>query len=264
MIMSKYCPDGFTPRVAVVLGSGLGDFVSSVRIIGTLDYADVDGMPVSTVSGHAGRFVFGYVEDTPVVLMQGRVHLYEGYSPHEVVFPIRLMRQMGAEVLLLTNAAGGIDPTLKPGSFMALTDHIAQFVPSPLVGPNDEALGTRFPDMSAVYSPELRAEMHRVADGLGIPLSDGVYIQFSGPAYETPAEIRMARVLGASAVGMSTAIEAMAARHCGYTRIGAISCISNYAAGVTDKPLSHDDIKQMAAMVSTSFAALLGNIVKSL
>lgn len=244
------------PRIAIVLGSGLGHFGDCIKVVDTVEYSSIDGFPVSTVNGHAGKFLFGYIGDVPVVAMQGRIHYYEGYSMTDVVLPIRLMCMLGAKKLILTNAAGGINSTFKPGTLMALTDHITSFVPSPLIGPNIEELGVRFPDMTAVYDPELREILKNTAKELDIPLKEGVYIQFTGPAYETPAEIRAARTLGADAVGMSTAVEAMAARHLG-ARICAVSCISNMAAGLNKKPLTHEEVKETADMVADQFQKLI-------
>ncbi len=253
----------FKPRVAVVLGSGLGGFAARTDAVTAIEYATIPHFPKSTVSGHRGRFVFGYVGKTPVVLMEGRVHYYEGYTMEEVVMPIRLMRLLGAETLLLTNAAGGINESFSPCDFMLICDHISSFVPSPLLGRNQEVLGTRFPDMSAVYDRDLQNVIRAAAQDAKIPLREGVYVQASGPQYETPAEIRAFRALGADAVGMSTACEAIAARHAGM-RVGGISCISNMAAGVGDTPLSHEDVKKTADKVETDFAALLNLVLERL
>ena len=214
----------FKPEKAVILGSGLGDYAEKIQIEKIVKYTDIEDFPVSTVQGHKGQFVFGYVKDVPVVLMQGRVHYYEGYSMQDVVLPTRLMGMMGAKKILLTNAAGGVNPSFRPGDFMLITDHITTAVPSPLIGPNIEELGTRFPDMSEVYSKNLQKIIRKSAKDCGIPLQEGVYVQLTGPNYETPAEIRMVRSWGADAVGMSTACEAMAARHMGMEVCG-ISCI---------------------------------------
>ena len=205
----------FQPEAALVLGSGLGNFAETIRIEKTLDYREIDGFPVSTVPGHKGRFIFGYVDDLPVVIMQGRVHYYEGYSMREVTLPIRLMGLMGARVLFLTNASGGVNMGYQAGDFMMIQDHISCMIPSPLIGPNDETLGPRFPDMSDPYDSRLREIIRRTAEAEQIPLKEGVYLQLTGPAYETPAEIRMARAFGADAVGMSTVCEAIAANHMG-------------------------------------------------
>ena len=205
----------FVPKVALVLGSGLGDYGDSIQIEQVLDYHDIDGFPVSTVQGHKGRFLFGYVENVPVVIMQGRVHYYEGYPISDVVLPTRLMKMMGAEVLFLTNAAGGVNFDFQAGDFMMITDQISNFVPSPLIGPNEEKLGMRFPDMSEIYDKDLQHVIRAAAGELGIALKEGTYVQLSGPNFETPAEVRMCRILGGDAVGMSTACEAVAANHMG-------------------------------------------------
>ena len=253
----------FQPKVALVLGSGLGDFAEQIDVKVEISYQDIQGFPVSTVAGHKGRFVFGYVGEVPVVVMQGRVHYYEGYSMEQVVLPIRLMKMMGADILFLTNAAGGINKQLQPGDFMMNTDHIAEFVPSPLIGENIEELGERFPDMSNVYDITLQNHIKKCAGNLNIPVQQGVYIQFTGPAYETPAEIRMSHILGADAVGMSTACEAMAAKHMGMQVCG-ISCISNMASGISENPLSHKEVQETADRVAPDFKKLVWNIIETL
>ena len=246
----------FRPEAALILGSGLGNFAEKVQIVETLDYKDIEGFPVSTVPGHKGRFLFGYVEDVPMVIMQGRVHYYEGYSMKEVTLPIRLMKLMGAKVLFLTNASGGINTEYHAGDFMLMEDHISSFIPSPLIGPNDEDMGPRFPDMSDVYKKEIREIIRRVAKEEDIPLQEGVYVQFTGPAYETPAEIRMARLLGADAVGMSTVCEAIVANHMGMAVCG-ISCITNMASGILPQPLSHTEVQETADRVAPLFERLV-------
>lgn len=246
----------FTPKAALVLGSGLGDYAEGIRQEAVLNYQDIAGFPRSTVEGHQGRFIFGYVKDVPVVCMQGRVHYYEGYPMSDVVLPIRLMKLMGAEVLFLTNAAGGVNLNYAPGDLMLIRDHISALVPSPLIGPNSNALGPRFCDMSDTYDAALRQIIKKTAEKLEIPLREGVYMQFTGPQYETPAEIRMARALGADAVGMSTACEAVAANHMGMHICG-ISCITNMAAGVTDQPLSHEEVQEMADRTAPLFKKLV-------
>lgn len=257
----------FKPRVALILGSGLGDYAESIKVEATLDYHDIEGFPVSTVPGHKGRFIFGYVEEVPVVIMQGRVHYYEGYPMSDVVLPTRLMKLMGAEVLFLTNAAGGVNYDFSAGDFMLIKDHIASFVPSPLIGANMDELGTRFPDMSAVYDPELRDIIKASAKELNISLQEGVYVQLTGPAYETPTEVKMCRILGGDAVGMSTACEAVAANHM-KMKICGISCISNLACGMTDAPLNHLEVQEVADRVAPLFKQLVTasiiNINKSL
>ena len=246
----------FEPQVALILGSGLGDYAEQVQVEAVLDYHDIEGFPVSTVLGHKGRFVFGYIQNVPVVIMQGRVHFYEGYDIHDVVLPTRLMGMLGAKVLFLTNAAGGMQKGMHAGDFMLITGHISSFVPSPLVGPNIEELGTRFPDMSEVYKKDLQEIIRNTAKNCGIPLKEGVYVQTTGPNYETPEEIRMYRSLGADAVGMSTACEAMAANHMGM-RVCGISCISNLAAGISENPLTHAEIQETADRVAPLFQQLI-------
>ncbi|MCL2056206.1 MAG: purine-nucleoside phosphorylase [Oscillospiraceae bacterium] len=247
----------FVPSAALVLGSGLGDFADTqVKTAASIAYDEIAGFPVSTVSGHRGQFVFGYIGDVPVVVMQGRVHYYEGYPMPDVVLPIRLMGLLGAKTILLTNAAGGINYTFNVGDFMLISDHIGSFIPSPLIGENIDALGTRFPDMSDIYSGELRARIRNAAANLGTPLREGVYAQLTGPQFETPGEIRMLRALGADAVGMSTACEAIAARHMGM-RVCGISCISNLACGLSPVPLTHDEVKETADRVAPLFKKLV-------
>lgn len=253
----------FKPELALVLGSGLGDYAEEIDIVQTIDYAEIEGFPVSTVKGHKGRFVFGYVEKKPIVVMQGRVHYYEGYSMEEVVLPIRLMYLLGAKTLILTNAAGGIRTAFRAGDFMMLTDQIATAVPSPLIGANIEELGTRFPDMSQIYSLSLQEIVRRSAKECEIPLQEGVYVQFTGPNYETPAEIRLARSWGADAVGMSTACEAIAAKHMGMEICG-ISCITNMAAGILDEPLKHEDVQEAADRAAKSFKRLITRIIRNI
>lgn len=246
----------FEPQVALILGSGLGDYAEQIQVEAVLDYHDIEGFPVSTVLGHKGRFVFGYIQNVPVVIMQGRVHFYEGYDMHDVVLPTRLMGMLGAKVLFLTNAAGGMQKGMHAGDFMLITGHISSFVPSPLIGPNIEELGTRFPDMSEVYKKDLQEIIRNTAINCGIPLKEGVYVQTTGPNYETPEEIRMYRSLGADAVGMSTACEAMAANHMGM-RVCGISCISNLAAGISENPLTHAEIQETADRVAPLFQQLI-------
>ncbi len=250
----------FRPKVALVLGSGLGDYADSIRIESVLDYHDISGFPVSTVSGHKGRFVFGYVNDVPVVIMQGRVHYYEGYAMEDVVLPIRLMKMMGAEILFLTNAAGGVNFDFHAGDFMMITDQISNFVPSPLIGPNIEELGERFCDMSQIYNRELCQIIRETARELSIPLQEGTYIQLTGPNFESPKEVKMCRILGADAVGMSTACEAIAANHMGMKTCG-ISCISNLGCGMSDQPLSHEEVKETADKVAPLFKQLITSAV---
>ncbi len=253
----------FVPRVALVLGSGLGNYADNVRIEATIDYADIEGFPVSTAPGHAGRFVFGYVGETPVVCMQGRVHYYEGYAPEDVVLPIRLMARLGAKVLFVTNASGGIATGFKAGDLMLISDHIASFVPSPLRGENIAELGVRFPDMSHIYNEELRNLAREKAVRLSIHLKEGVYVQTAGPQYESPAEINMYRMAGACAVGMSTAVEAIAANHMGMKVLG-ISCVSNLAAGISPTPLSEEEVLEAGRKVADKFTRLVTAVIEDL
>ena len=250
----------FRPRLALVLGSGLGDYAERIEIEASIDYREITDFPVSTVSGHKGRFVFGHIVSVPVVIMQGRVHFYEGYSIEDVVLPERLMHLMGAEILFLTNACGSANPAYQAGDFMLITDHILYSVPNPLIGANIEELGVRFPDMSEVYDPALRKEILAVAKEQGLSLREGVYMQFSGPSFETPAEVKMAHILGADAVGMSTACEAVAGRHSGM-RICGISCISNLGAGLSEEPLSDEDVKVVANRVAPLFKKLVTEVI---
>lgn len=246
----------FKPKVALVLGSGLGDYADSIQVEATLGYHEIKGFPVSTVAGHKGRFVFGYVGDVPVVIMQGRVHYYEGYSMEDVVLPTRLMKMMGAEILFLTNAAGGVNFDFAAGDFMLITDQISNFVPSPLIGPNIDELGLRFCDMSEIYNKKLCGIIRDTARDCQIPLKEGTYVQFSGPNFETPHEVKMCRILGGDAVGMSTACEAVAANHMGM-KICGISCISNLGCGMSDQPLSHEEVQETADRVAPMFKKLI-------
>ena len=253
----------FTPQVALVLGSGLGDYADGIEVTAELDYSEIEGFPVSTVPGHEGKYILGYVDKVPVVCMKGRVHYYEGYDISDVVLPVRLMRLMGAKVLFLTNASGGVNTTFQAGDFMLINDQIANFVPSPLIGPNMDELGVRFPDMSDIYDKELQKVIRRTATLLDVPLKEGVYIQLTGPNYESPAEVRMCRILGADAVGMSTACEAVAANHMGMMICG-ISCISNLACGITDNPLTHAEVQETANRVAPLFKNLVTESIKNI
>jgi purine-nucleoside phosphorylase len=246
----------FNPKVALVLGSGLGSYADQIDIETSIDYTDIEGFPISTVQGHHGRFVFGYVNGVPVVIMQGRVHYYEGYPISDVVMPIRLMGLLGAQTLFLTNAVGAINQSFAASDFMLIRDHILVNVPSPLLGANIEELGTRFPDMSEVYDQSIREKIIAAADYLDIKLHEGVYLQTSGPNFETPAEIRAYGILGADVVGMSTACEAVAANHMGMKVCG-ISCISNLAAGLSLTPLTHEEVQETADLAAEKFRALV-------
>lgn len=246
----------FQPKVALVLGSGLGDYADGIRIEATLPYHEIEGFPVSTVPGHKGQFIFGYVGEVPVVCMQGRVHYYEGYPISDVVLPTRLMRLMGAEILFLTNASGGINKSFGAGDFMLLTDHVSLFAPNPLIGHNIDELGTRFPDMSAVYDKELQDVILSAASDLNIAIRQGVYAQLTGPSFESPAEIRLLSALSVDAVGMSTVVEAIAANHMGM-RICAISCVCNLAAGLSENPLTHEEVQEAANAAAPLFKKLV-------
>lgn len=253
--------DEGTPVAAVgmVLGSGLGR-VADIVLEGdgavAIDYASIPHFPTSSVEGHKGRLVYGQADGQPVLLMQGRVHRYEGYSPAQVSFPAKVLLALGVDRLVLTNAAGGIADGMVPGDLMLLTDHLNLTGDNPLIGKNDDRLGPRFPDMSATYSPELLELARGVAKGQGLSMREGVYAGLNGPTYETPAEIRMLRTLGADAVGMSTVYEAIAAAH-GGARVLGISCITNLAAGMSTESLSHDEVKETAALVEKPFGDLV-------
>lgn len=251
----------FEPLMAVVLGSGLGGYASKMEVVCEIPYSEIDGFPVSTVQGHDGRFLFGYVEGVPIVAMKGRVHFYEGYAIDDVVLPIRTMGLLGAKYILLTNAAGGIDLDFEPGDLMLIEDHISSFIRSPLIGENIEELGVRFPDMSRVYDLKLCECIRRAASSEGIDIKEGTYLQTSGPQFETPTEIKMFRALGASAVGMSTVVEAIAAHHMGL-RVCGISCISNMAAGILDQPLTHSEVQITADKVAHKFERLVSGLIK--
>lgn len=233
------------PRVGVVLGSGLGAFADSLEDLQKIPYGEVPHMPSSRVVGHAGNLCFGQIEDTPVVCMQGRVHVYEGHPIWQVVHGVRVMARLGVQCVLITNAAGGLDPTWAPGDLMIVTDHLNLMYNHPLIGPNDDALGTRFPDMTTAYDPGLRAKLKAVSEAENLPLREGVYAGLMGPSYETPAEIRMLRFLGAQAVGMSTVPEVIALRHM-RVPAAALSCITNLAAGVSPHELDHSEVEATA------------------
>lgn len=253
----------FVPKVAVVLGSGLGDYAEDIRVEYELPYSEIEGFPVSTVPGHAGKFIFGYIDQVPVACMKGRVHYYEGYPVSDVVLPVRLLKLMGAEILFLTNAAGGVNTSFHAGDLMLIRDHISAFAPNPLIGPNIDELGPRFPDMSKVYDRELQKLIVGRAKENHIYLQEGVYAQMTGPSYESPAEIRMLRMLGCDAVGMSTVVEAIAANHMGM-KICGVSCISNLAAGMSENPLSHKEVQEAADMAAPAFKRLVTEAVKGM
>ncbi len=249
-----------TPDVAVVLGSGLGAFASTLQDATAWNYADLPHWPASKVIGHEGRLVVGALAGRRVAALSGRAHFYEGHDLRTVTFATRVIGRLGVKVLILTNAAGGINVKLTPGTLMVMDDHINLLGSNPLVGPNEERFGLRFPDMSTVYSPRLRTIADEVAAAQGLPIGHGVYVAVHGPSYETPAEIRFLRAIGADAVGMSTVPEAIVARHMGVEVLG-ISCITNAAAGVLPQPLNHEEVMEVAREVRGRFAALLEGII---
>ena len=254
---------GGEARVAVVLGSGLGAFAGELEDAVSVPYAEIPGFARPTVEGHAGRLVFGGVGGTNVWAMQGRFHFYEGYALEEVTFPVRVLALAGVKSLVLTNAAGGVKETYQPGSLVCIGDHLNLMGVNVLRGPNDARFGPRFPDMSVVYDREYRQVAFDEARAMGLELHDGVYAALSGPTYETPAEIRMMRLLGADAVGMSTVPEALVARHMGLRVLG-ISCITNMAAGVLDQPINHEEVIETGERVRETFGELLRRVIPKL
>jgi purine-nucleoside phosphorylase len=261
-LKSKY---NQSPKIGLILGSGLGVLADEIAQPVKIPYKEIPDFPVSTVEGHAGQLVFGTLNDIPVVAMQGRFHYYEGYSFDKVTFPVRVMRELGVETLIVTNAAGGVNKSFSPGDLMIISDHINNMGSNPLIGPNDSRLGARFPDMSEAYTKELRNIAKDIAAHLNIKIQEGVYVGNTGPSYETPAEIKCLRILGGDAVGMSTVPEVIVARHSGMKVLG-ISCISNMAAGILDQPLTHDEVIETTERVKANFLsyvkALVGNITK--
>lgn len=248
------------PEIGLILGSGLGVLGEQLEDAVTIHYADIPHFPVSTVEGHAGELVIGKLQGRSVVLMRGRFHMYEGYEPERTAFPVRVMKALGVRTLLVTNAAGGVNLSYKPGNLMLISDHLNLTGRNPLIGPNDDALGVRFPDMSEAYSRRLRAIAKETAAEQGFSVQEGVYVGLLGPNYETPAEIRMFRTLGADAVGMSTVSEVLVARHSGIEVLG-ISCISNMAAGILDQPLSHEEVMETTEHVKEQFLSLVLNVL---
>ena len=246
-------------EVGLILGSGLADSIQ-LENAKTIEYRDIPNFPISTAIGHKSEWVSGTLHGKKVCMMRGRFHFYEGYELDDIALPVRVMKQLGVKTLIVTNAAGGVDLSFKPGDLMLINDHINFTGRNPLCGPNLDEFGVRFPDMSTAYDRELGKLAHRCADELNVPPRDGVYIWFTGPSYETPAEIRAARVLGASAVGMSTVPEVIVARHCGIRVLG-ITCISNMAAGILDQPLTHKEVMETGEMVRERFSALIEDIV---
>jgi purine-nucleoside phosphorylase len=248
------------PRIALVLGSGLGDLADELKDSVSIPYQEIPGFCVSTVAGHAGRLVIGTVDDVPVLAMQGRIHFYEGYSLEEITFPVRTFKLLGIKTLLLTNAAGGVDVQLSQGALMLISDHMNLMGANPLRGPNDDRFGPRFPDMTDVYSRELQELAIEEARAMGLELRRGIYAALTGPSYETPAEIRMLRGMGADAVGMSTVPEAIVARHMGL-EVAGISCITNMAAGLSNEKINHEEVVETGQQVRDMFAELLRRLV---
>ncbi|RKP57118.1 purine-nucleoside phosphorylase [Cohnella endophytica] len=248
------------PEIGLILGSGLGVLGDELEDAVTIPYEDIPHFPVSTVEGHAGELLIGMLQGRSVILMRGRFHMYEGYEPERTALPVRVMKALGVTKLLVTNAAGGVNMSYSPGNLMLISDHINLTGRNPLIGPNDNALGVRFPDMSNAYSPRLRAIAKETVAQLGFSVQEGVYVGLMGPNYETPAEIRMLRTLGVDAVGMSTVSEVIVARHSGIEVLG-ISCISNMAAGILDQPLSHEEVMETTEVVKEQFLSLVLNVI---
>jgi purine-nucleoside phosphorylase len=248
------------PRIGVVLGSGLGGFANEIAGATRIEYRSIPNFPRSTAIGHAGRMVIGKVAGVPVAVMQGRVHMYEGYSPQEVIFPMRVMARMGIRAVLLTNAAGGINTGFSQGCLVVLRDHINLQGTNPLIGPNDERFGERFPDMTQVYWRPYQAAALEEGKRLGMEIAQGVYAALTGPSYETPAEIRYLRTIGADLIGMSTVPEVIAAAHMGIRVLG-ISCVTNMAAGILDQPITTEEVMETGERVKADFVALLRAVI---
>lgn len=245
----------FNPEIGIILGSGLGNFADEYEKI-AIPYSNIPGFVKSTIEGHKGKLCFGKITGKDVVMMQGRIHYYEGYTMHEVTYPIKVMKELGVKTIILTNAAGAVNKSFHPGDLMIITDHINFMGNNPLIGPNDVEFGPRFPDMSEIYDKDLIKIADNAGRFLGLDIKHGIYIASSGPSYETPAEIRMARILGADAAGMSTVPEAIVANYCGMKVLG-ISCLTNYASGVSTKKLNHEEVIENAAKVNKNFKSLI-------
>ncbi|WP_019242111.1 MULTISPECIES: purine-nucleoside phosphorylase [Bacillus] len=251
------------PEIGLILGSGLGILADEIEDAVAISYSDIPNFPVSTVQGHRGQLVIGKIAGKVVLAMQGRFHYYEGYSMETVTFPVRVMKLLGIEKLIVTNAAGGVNENFTPGDLMLITDHINFMGDHPLIGPNDERFGPRFPDMSKAYDPEFQALARRVAKELNISIQEGIYLGLTGPTYETPAEVRMVRTLGGDAVGMSTVTEVIVANHCSMRVLG-ISCITNMAAGILDQPLNHEEVIETTEKVKSTFLQYVKELIKNL
>jgi purine-nucleoside phosphorylase len=251
---------GSVPSVALTLGSGLGGLAEEMESPTAIPYANIPHFPVSTAPGHAGRLVAGMLAGIPALVLQGRFHFFEGYAPERIAFPVRVLASLGVRILFLTNAAGGVNESFAPGDFMLISDHIFLSGHNPCIGPNDDAIGSRFFDMTTAYDPVLRGRARAVAQRLGIPVREGVYMWFAGPSFETPAEIRAARVLGADAVGMSTVPETIAAVHCGLRVLG-VSCITNMAAGIAKGRITAEEVLAISEREKSRFSALVGGTV---
>lgn len=245
-----------TPEIAIVLGSGLGELDKLAEDTVEIPYAEIPGFLRSTVPGHAGKLIYGRLSGVPVLMMSGRFHHYEGYTHRQIALPVRMLKELGVKALLQTNASGGVNLSFKPGDLMLIEDHINISGDNPLMGPNADEFGPRFPDMSRAYHPALNALIREAAKEADVPLQHGVYMLFNGPSFETPAEIRMARVLGADAVGMSTVPEVITANHCGLPVAG-VSCITNMAAGILDQPLSHAEVIETGNLAREKFSRLI-------
>ena len=255
--------EGFEPQIGIVLGSGLHSIADEVEVVQIIPYDEISVFPDSTVAGHEGQYILGYLEGVPVILMDGRVHYYEGYTMEEVVTPVRIMAKMGVKTVILTNASGSMREELAPGDLVCINDHISSFIPNPLIGQNDDELGERFVDMSEAYDPHLRSLAHEAAQELGIELKDGVYMQVTGPTYETPAEARAYASFGADIVGMSTVCETIALRHMGVNVLG-ISCVTNYCPNVVREGTSHEEVQEMADKAGGGMVKLVRLTVKKI
>jgi len=254
--------EDFRPEVGIILGSGLGELADEYCKF-LIEYKDIPGFEASTVIGHKGRLVFAEINNKNVVMMQGRFHFYEGHSIQKIVFPVKVMKKLGVETLIITNAAGGVNASFNPSDLMIITDHINYMGVNPLIGANDDSMGERFPDMSEVYTPELVELVKKVGQEIGVELQDGVYMALTGPSYETPAEVRMARIIGADAVGMSTVPEAIVGNYCGMDILG-ISCITNSASTNEDNKITHDEVIVAADRAKKKFKGLVLEIIKNL